>query len=291
MSACCNMTITVNGSKEEFNNILAKLFEIEKARPAQFSFNPHYPFKITDNEIHCDNGSCRNVWGFNYLDPESDMFLELAKAAPNASFSVTSSRLYEGGGGGCETYLDVEYKNRTLTFKVQPCVDTLSLTDLLSRSSAELPDEVFVAISGRLKYHKNVNDLEDYLNIYDIEVMANVSKKTNYLICNNPNSTSKAVEKAKTLNIPIISEAAAIRLFGDAYDFDEPDKLVEDVSYEEFCRYYKVDETVTEEVFKQAQEDGLSGFIVWNDNEVSLDGPWFESIYSLNTNNEWEKLA
>ena len=292
MSACCNMSIEVHSSDEDFQKILAKLFEIEKANPMKLAYNPTYPFVIKDHTIHCDNGACRNVWGSNYLDPEIDMFLDLAQAAPDASFEVNSSRVYEGGGGGCETYLKAEYKDRKLIFKLQPYVDTMSLTDLVGSGFGEIPDdEIFVAIAGRMKYHDTINDLEDYLNIYDVLVMTSVSNKTHYVICNDPNSTCKAVVKAKELNIPIISEAAAIRMFGDAYDFDDPEALTQDVTYEEFCKYYKVDDTVTKEEFEQAQKDGYGGFIVWNDNKVSMEGPWNESQYYLDTNNHWNTLC
>ena len=89
------------------------------------------------------------------------------------------------------------------------------------------------------------------------------------------------LEKAKELNIPVISEAAAIRMFGDVYDFDDNrDKLVADWTYEEFCEAYKVDETITEEVFEQAKTN-YDSFVLFNDNEVSAEGQWHESLYIL----------
>lgn len=289
MSASCEMTINVIGTDEEFNNILAKMHEIEGNKNFKYSLYPHYPFRVDGHSIYCHNGSCSNVWGQYYLEPDEDMFFELAKAAPNASFEVNSSRLYEGGGVGSETYLHVEYKERKLTFRLQAYVDSMSLADLVSGEFKSDKDEIRVAVVGRLKHHANASAFEYYLNMYDVTVMPNISKKTDYVICNNPDSTSKGLEKAKKLNIPIISEAAAIRMFGDVYDFDGPDELVQDVTYEEFCKMYEVDESVTKEAFERVKESGWADFIV-SGNYVSFDGPWDERVYVLNDNNMFVQL-
>lgn len=289
MSASCEMTITVIGTDEEFNSILNKMHEIEGEKSFNFSPNPHYPFRVEGHTIFCDNGSCRNIWGWNYLEPEDDMFKELAKVAPNASFNIDSSRLYEGGGGGCETYLNVEYKNRRLTFNLQPYVDTMSFAELINNAEQEFDaEDIKVAVVGRLKFHKNASELGDYLETYDITLMPSVSRKADYVICNNPNSTAKSIEKAKILNIPIITEANAIRIFGDIYDFDDVDALIRDITYEDFCAMYDVDDTVTKEVFERIKESDYSNFIFYGSNQVSLEGPWYRSIYSLNENNEFQ---
>ena len=51
-------------------------------------------------------------------------------------------------------------------------------------------------------------------------------------------------------------------------------------TYEEFCEAYKVDETITEEVFEQAKTN-YDSFVLFNDNEVSAEGQWHESLYIL----------
>lgn len=287
MSATCEMTIDVIGSDEEFNNILAKMHEIEGDKNFKYPLYPHYPFQVNERSIYCHNGSCSNVWGWNYLEPEEDMFLELAKAAPNASFEVNSSRLYEGGGGGCESYLHVEYENRKLTFRLQAYVDSMSLADLVNGEFESDKDEIRIAVVGKLNYHANAYALKRYLEMYDITLMPNVSNETDYIICNNPDEIDENLEKAKELNIPIITEAAAIRMFGDIYDFDDPDELTQDFTYEELCAMYEVDESVTREAFEEAKKSGWADFIL-SGNHVSFDGPWEETVYVLNENNEFE---
>lgn len=279
MSASCDMTINVVGTDEEFEAILAKLHEIEGEK--KFQLYPHYPFQVKEHSIYCHNGSCSNVWGQYYLEPDEELFLDLAMVAPDASFEVISSRLYEGGGGGCETYLNVKYKDRKLIFRLQPYVDTMSLADLVNGEGLDDDkDEIRVAIVGRLKFHPNASELENYLENYDIIAMPSISKKTDYVICNTPDSPSKKLEKARRLNIPIISEAKAIRMLGDIYDFDEPDELTQDVTYQEFCSMWDVDPEITEEIFERIKDTDYLSFTVCG-NYVSLDGHWQESVFVL----------
>ena len=44
------------------------------------------------------------------------------------------------------------------------------------------------------------------------KVTSSISSKTNYLICNDKNSTSTKMKKAKELNIPILSEKELLEL-------------------------------------------------------------------------------
>lgn len=283
MSASCDMTIKFVGTDEEFNALLAKLKEIEGPKDYKSTYNAHYPFRVREHSIYAENGACRNIWGSDYLYPEHDMFVELAKVVPNAEFTVESARVYEGGGGGCETYLQAEYKNNQLVFKLLPYVDTMSIPELASGANRPDIDEVNLAIVGRLKFHQNREELSEYFECYDANILEKVSPRAHYVICNYPNMKSKELEKAKELNIPVISEAAAIRMFGDVYDFDDNrDKLVADWTYEDFCKAYVVDDTITKEVFENAKTN-YESFVLFNDNEVSAEGRWHESLYIIST--------
>ena len=208
MSASCEMIIKFYGSDEEFESLLDKLFEIEGAKKSLISSSPYWPFTVQDHTITAYNGGCHNIWGSYYLEPEADLFLEMAKAAPDASFEVNSSRIYEVGGGGCETYVRVGYKERKLTFALQPFVDTMTLADLCAGmyQSKNIDDELIVVVSGRTKLFENQEELQDYLEEYGADVKVTVNKNTTFVICNNPNSTSKKVVKAKELGVSIISE-------------------------------------------------------------------------------------
>ena len=61
-------------------------------------------------------------------------------------------------------------------------------------------------ITGSLTLYKNRTELKKLIEDYGGKVVDSVSNKTNYLINNNINSTSIKNVKAKSLNIPIITE-------------------------------------------------------------------------------------
>jgi hypothetical protein len=99
----------------EFTNLLNKLYELEGCVKKEFLNNPYWPFIINEHQITATNGGCHNIWGVYYLYPEADLYLELAKTVPNAAFDISSYRINEVGGGGCETFLYAKYENHTLT--------------------------------------------------------------------------------------------------------------------------------------------------------------------------------
>ena len=61
-------------------------------------------------------------------------------------------------------------------------------------------------VTGKLKSFKNRTELKNYIEERGGKVTDSVSSKTNYLINNDKTSTSSKNQKAKDLNIPIISE-------------------------------------------------------------------------------------
>lgn len=89
-------------------------------------------------------------------------------------------------------------------------------------------DGVRFAITGKLKYNENREELADYIDTLGGIVTGSISKKTDYLICNDVNSTSSKVMKARELSIPILTELAFIKRFGDIYDFDIDEDIDED---------------------------------------------------------------
>lgn len=93
MSASCELNINFVGSEEEFNAFIEKLKEIEGPKTNPYIKRPHYPFYVKEHEVYADNGRCRNIWGDDYLEPTPDMYLALAKVAPDAAFEVTSQRV------------------------------------------------------------------------------------------------------------------------------------------------------------------------------------------------------
>lgn len=71
---------------------------------------------------------------------------------------------------------------------------------------------VFV-VTGDVYQYKNRNELKAYIESQGGKVTGSVSGSTNYLINNDVNSTSGKNQKAKQLNIPIISEQDFIDRF------------------------------------------------------------------------------
>lgn len=69
-------------------------------------------------------------------------------------------------------------------------------------------------VTGDVHHYQNRNELKAYIEAHGGKVTGSVSKSTNYLINNDVTSTSSKNTKAKSLNIPIISEDEFIERFG-----------------------------------------------------------------------------
>ena len=68
-----------------------------------------------------------------------------------------------------------------------------------------LQDKTFV-VTGSVNHYKNRDELKADIVAHGGTVVGSVSSKTSYLINNDINSTSSKNQKAKSLNIPIITE-------------------------------------------------------------------------------------
>ena len=77
--------------------------------------------------------------------------------------------------------------------------------------SVDLSGKVFV-ITGSLTHYKNRDELVSIIESMGGKVSGSVSAKTSYLICNDSQSSSSKNQKAKQLNIPIISEEDFINM-------------------------------------------------------------------------------
>lgn len=67
-------------------------------------------------------------------------------------------------------------------------------------------------ITGSLNHYVNRNELKSEIESYGGKVSGSISSKTSYLINNDVNSSSSKNSKAKSLNIPIISEKDFIKM-------------------------------------------------------------------------------
>ena len=76
-----------------------------------------------------------------------------------------------------------------------------------------IKDKVFV-VTGDVHIFKNRKELQSKIESLGGKVTGSVSKKTNYVICNNDDSSSSKMKKAKELNIPFLTEEEFMNLIG-----------------------------------------------------------------------------
>lgn len=70
-----------------------------------------------------------------------------------------------------------------------------------------------ICITGKLITYKNRGELKSAIEAHGGKVVDSVSSKTDYLVNNDINSTSSKNQKAKALNIPIITETQLSEMF------------------------------------------------------------------------------
>lgn len=94
-------------------------------------------------------------------------------------------------------YSDILQLSEEFTFKKSNLI--------LDETPKTLQNKTFV-VTGSVNHYPNRNELKADIEAHGGKVVGSISSKTNYLINNDINSTSSKNTKAKSLNIPIISE-------------------------------------------------------------------------------------
>ena len=94
-------------------------------------------------------------------------------------------------------YSDILQLSEEFTFKKSNLI--------LDETPKTLQNKTFV-VTGSVNHYPNRDALKADIEAHGGKVVGNISSKTNYLINNDINSTSSKNTKAKSLNIPIISE-------------------------------------------------------------------------------------
>ena len=85
-------------------------------------------------------------------------------------------------------------------------------------------DGLTFAVTGELDLFRNREEISEYIKENGGKVSSSVTRKTDYLINNDPDSDSSKNEKAKELAIPILSEEEFVSRFGGAdLSFEDPD--------------------------------------------------------------------
>ena len=82
---------------------------------------------------------------------------------------------------------------------------------VLDETPKTLQGKTFV-VTGSVNHYKNRDELKADIVTHGGTVVGSVSSKTSYLINNDINSTSSKNQKAKSLNIPIITEEEFMKM-------------------------------------------------------------------------------
>lgn len=105
------------------------------------------------------------------------------------------------GEGKSNNLLKFDYTEADEIYKLLNITETRS--EIAKQTFAQ---DLTVCITGSLKEYKNRAELQSAIESIGGKVVSSISKKVNYLINNDVNSTSSKNQQAKKLNIPIISE-------------------------------------------------------------------------------------
>ena len=130
-----------------------------------------------------------------------DDFMHLMKNNDASYFSETIDGIGESIANSLNDYFD---KHFAAVFDLATLFEFKNpiISDKLDNS---LGSKVFV-ITGNVNYYVNRDALKADIEAHGGKVSGSISSKTSYLINNDVNSTSSKNQKAKSLNIPIISE-------------------------------------------------------------------------------------
>lgn len=106
---------------------------------------------------------------------------------------------------------------KLLNFDYSEADEIYKLLNIADNAPAEptLTQVLTICITGNLKHYKNRTELQNAIESIGGKVVSSISKKVNYLINNDINSTSGKNQQAKKFNIPIISEEEFIKKFFD----------------------------------------------------------------------------
>ena len=100
-------------------------------------------------------------------------------------------------------YSDILQLANEFTFDTQKSI--------MSKTTNELENKTFV-ITGSVNHYQNRDALKADIEAHGGKVVGSVSSKVSYLINNDINSISSKNTKAKSLNIPIITEEDFIKM-------------------------------------------------------------------------------
>lgn len=117
------------------------------------------------------------------------------------------------GIGSIKTNLFYEWVNTTDKEEVIDLMNELEFENTNKENNNDLKGLTFV-ITGSVHNFKNRKEFKAYVESKGGKVTGSVSKNTDYLIINDLNSTTSKANKARELNVPLISEDEFIKKYG-----------------------------------------------------------------------------
>jgi DNA ligase (NAD+) len=106
------------------------------------------------------------------------------------------------------------------------CAVTIKNPEVVAEKSDLLKDKTF-CFTGNLET-MNRKDAEKLVKANGGGT-GGVSKKLSYLVCNDTNSTSGKMKKAKTLEISVITEIQFLEMLGMEVPIDEPEEIIPEI--------------------------------------------------------------
>ena len=199
MSADCNWSLTMTGKNRNkyLPVILEVLYEIEHADKVQGEkifgvFDGKNLFsKKVETSISTDNSVAQYIWGDNYLEPTEDICVLIAKAAPKASWTVSSERTSLNGGDGCTSFMEASYANGILEFKTDCYVDWRAIPQLIERMKAytKSDDVSFAAFCNFYRVDDSINE-ENYSEYMNFNEETDSDMGDDYLYNSKTNTVS-----------------------------------------------------------------------------------------------------
>lgn len=171
--------------------------------------SPHIEYKDAEREIYVEYYSAGGVHQ-PVEDTRAIKYILAKYGISDAAFSISG---VEDSDYGNYILFDIRYAEGAATI-------AQSRFCIYPDSEPEDCEDVTFVVTGKLKHFENREEIVEYIEDLGGRVTGSISKKTNYLINNDPQSASSKNVKAQSLGIPVITEEEFIRKFGDPDEFD-----------------------------------------------------------------------
>ena len=278
MSAYLEMTINVTkGGDEAISAIIMAICEQEGCEYSEDLRN----LLTSGNEITVSNVEFLNIWGDNYLEPDSSLYEAIAKAIPEAEWNANSHRTYEGDGEGCEAEDSASYKDHLLSYSSLSSFDSITfetLCDTMLEPWGDIEENIEELrnrenkfyIDGTLRNQCGITKpIKSWILENNFEILDKLPETAEEsVVVISDKKASETARIAKDIGIPVISSADFIVLFVGYYEFEEVTEAAElnfnsSTLYDNYKRHvtfdavklaFSVDASLTEIEFEELRK-------------------------------------